>query len=1437
VKSHWIVTREAKVEAAELECKRAGAAVARAEADRVEAKEIWLQTMKSAAGATPESNDGGASEWLLVARARVRSEARSLALAEAHLDATRDVVPAQQDIDDDLATSKKRELSSTSDRLWRERDEAVLWVPTNEKPGEDAEKERIMMTARGCRGRRKAGRMLAADSEGFGSVYEGPFRLKVEEWGPAPALREGTMAQCCEVHNFPLPVWQDEEWAFIAPQEYATVQARVQARVALTERKTAALKAGDTRDLFAPGRFVARTVEGGLIVHDASRMPIAGEILPCGRQVRCLLSYEIYVSLAEFRRAYHLPPMGKYPTFLYGSGHPLGGEMVEEAHLDRRKNKYAQFAVCPSKNGVITAVSREEKLDASQDDPVTGDHSQAFDPSELFSQKAMDNWATWAAFRGVEPATTMGQLTNANGIYYCWKEGFAQIVPRSDPRLGLTEEQMMCPLAVFEAYVLIAMGLPDQITWGPVERSSDGMLMRTSVQVSLVGRGITATAFSYQGTAMASERSARAACALWAGPALRYFLRFDLTDVTCAQCHSVITRQECVRLPSLRGDGLRNSFCTVDVANLCLQRLSLKPLRRMQGEQVGLLVGVLVCCRTCDATVALVSGDTKDPHAAALDDETEISNYLVGREASLMAQSLTGTPAEPGVTGAVDTHRLRQMKWRKLFAALLANKRSLPSRFEGERARARATLPWVAPSWVPPVDDRWIGSARDLRVPVPLRAATEKGLNWGIVPIDSELVGELNAATPTQMFRPIVLRLMSSYDEVALASGASMCTMGDEPAKVHVVRTDELPADSHRWEGPDKPLPIWQITMLGLYVMRVLVSGAGITTLILASQDGARYKPLTFAVILTVVLSGADSVKSALTLMRDMTTPAGETSTKECGGLALQLSPKWAAELETFAQVLVQLRRGQRAVVSEAPANSDGLPRDDEMVALISQEMVASARVLIGQAKSLAVLEARLGNFQINGPMGQDSILLLCYGCMDEVRLRVRLGRDSEVVMVAALAEGYERIYGGVSVNWQGATASIVRKAGAAVGGAVAVVRVRELRRLFPAEGVNRSAPFSDRGKYRLAYVKVRLATGSVAWALTFVMSNPAWVTEPSWDYLQAVVKLLDAYHRPRQQCRGYTRLNVFDSEGFRRGVFTNSPHQMDFDANKDFPLKGLPTSRRRKVAVQRLFPPISVGHARRLQQVFKRDVPCCNVSPCSCSGVALHKRVMVQALGEGFDDTVPYNGNLYSGFPKTSWSQPPLFLYSLDVAGLIFRLLRKPLSPQERQGLLEVRSMDGRFSDAVWDISDRALLDVCYALAYEHRYALHHARSVEDVDGFFLRRRVVDGLTPIVSFTIPSPLPPWIEVMNESNRPLSPEQCKWVTELRNRDPRFKRDSTMPDAAMREYLYMRQVEAMAWAQRSAVAAARMAGATANTALEAAFQARHMRIAHGKRFAS
>ena len=104
----------------------------------------------------------------------------------------------------------------------------------------------------------------------------------------------------------------------------------------------------------------------------------------------------------------------------------------------------------------------------------------------------------------------------------------------------------------------------------------------------------------------------------------------------------------------------------------------------------------------------------------------------------------------------------------------------------------------------------------------------------------------------------------------------------------------------------------------------------------------------------------------------------------------------------------------------------------------------------------------------------------------------------------------------------------------------------------------------------------------------------------------------------------------------------------------------------------------------------------------------------------------------------------------------------------------------------------------------------------------------------------------PFIDAFDQVNpAPITSEQLLWMWDLRTRDTRFSLpkwlavsvDTTERDEEVKEYLYLRQVEALAWAQRAAIKAASHATSVAYAAAEAVFHARRLKIAAGARFSS
>jgi hypothetical protein len=817
------------------------------------------------------------------------------------------------------------------------------------------------------------------------------------------------------------------------------------------------------------------------------------------------------------------------------------------------------------------------------------------------------------------------------------------------------------------------------------------------------------------------------------------------------------------------------------------------------------------------------------------------------KQIALLAESLTGLPPLSGVNGPGDGHLLLQALWRELMGQLVSTKpKVLLDVHNGVVVFDRATVPQVAFAGGVQVIN-FVGGVWTTEIPamlpVQLPVSVAPGADWGAKRVDVKCIHQVNDAvsTPATRFKMVAISLMGQTKEVNLVRSCQSGRRDEQPELVHVIRSDALPADC-------EPLPIWRLTSMMLYVMRVLVSGHGVKTLVLASRNQEWYKPLALAVVLNVVLSAAGSVSEALLLLLDSAEPQADVLVRRSAEerrhtgpfdrdgcfMAGQLSKIWMKELEAFVHVLVQLRRNRTPVVNSRGRASHTIhASEDEDTMQITHEMLHCGFVLTEAAKRQVELKTRVGDRQLYGPNAQFTVFVFTYGCMNAELISSRLRRDSKVTMVPAVLDDHERAYGGVSRGWGGcATATIMRKTGAKVLGAVAVLRLDEVPQLFRFEGCNPDAPFSHRGKYRMTWVQIRFSSGSLAWALVFVMVKPVWGRPPSYEYLLRVNELVLEYHPEycawikNERNEDYGSLVVYDARGNRRGLFIGSPNQMDRDCNMKWPVTGGPSVKGSRILQQSYnrFPRISGVHARWLKRLFERP------------GTSFNIRRLVEEFAKSvFTQCGPLSMEWLKEMPTDLDGQPPLMLYTANSTGIVFKVNRM-LTEKEAYELAVIRAADGRYSCSN-DIPAPALIDMAYALAYEVRAARHPGRIMEDRTGFINEACMHSELDLRSAFSMPLGPSPGIDVSVPQFQALSVPQREWVTELRRRDPRFKPDPCMIDSAMREYFYMRQVEALAWAQRTAIAAAKSAGAIANAAMEAAFQAGHVRIAHGKCFSS
>jgi hypothetical protein len=486
----WCAAAGEKFDGAVVELGHAETALVQAELNVARAAARWGQVndldkarfnfLTGAASTTTTSTD--ATNWMQVARAQQLSQKGAHEAAKLHVLVSADLMNAQEMLTSaGCYSSMHMNLEMASDdvvprffsmkELYEDRDRMLVCCPFDSvAPGDGAKekdgREPVRLTADGCLGRRNAGRLIAAvEVQGFGSRLDEDFSSAFSKWGPAPELLTNAASNAAKFQpDGGVPDWELEQSAFLPTANgKSATPAKSEAMAALVVRQAEAARAGDSRELFAPGCFVARTADDAVVLDDGSMLPLAGKILPDGRKIWDYISYKIYDDIQAWREAYFL---SVYPTLVYAKGHPMCGEFVGDGVGSTLSHGLGGFAPCPSEDGVVPAVSREECVDVAQDvrrSNVPGTLER--DPSRRFNQYGMGAYAHWLRQRGMHAALTVADTCNQWGCFYSWGSGFCQVIPRSDPSLSLTLEQMMDPVATLEAFVLSATGLADQVSW------------------------------------------------------------------------------------------------------------------------------------------------------------------------------------------------------------------------------------------------------------------------------------------------------------------------------------------------------------------------------------------------------------------------------------------------------------------------------------------------------------------------------------------------------------------------------------------------------------------------------------------------------------------------------------------------------------------------------------------------------------------------------------------------------------------------------------------------------------------------------------------------------------------------------------------------------------------------------------------------------------
>lgn len=126
--------------------------------------------------------------------------------------------------------------------------------------------------------------------------------------------------------------------------------------------------------------------------------------------------------------------------------------------------------------------------------------------------------------------------------------------------------------------------------------------------------------------------------------------------------------------------------------------------------------------------------------------------------------------------------------------------------------------------------------------------------------------------------------------------------------------------------------------------------------------------------------------------------------------------------------------------------------------------------------------------------------LLFSYGSNHPEQLARRLGRPIQTY--PALADGWARVFRGMSRTWGGGVASLERKAGAVTYGLVVPVDEEDLRILDRYEGVPRS--------YRRKTVDVE-AMGQPERAVAYIATSREF-NPPTREYLEAVARTISTH-------------------------------------------------------------------------------------------------------------------------------------------------------------------------------------------------------------------------------------------------------------------------------------------------------------------------------------
>lgn len=127
---------------------------------------------------------------------------------------------------------------------------------------------------------------------------------------------------------------------------------------------------------------------------------------------------------------------------------------------------------------------------------------------------------------------------------------------------------------------------------------------------------------------------------------------------------------------------------------------------------------------------------------------------------------------------------------------------------------------------------------------------------------------------------------------------------------------------------------------------------------------------------------------------------------------------------------------------------------------------------------------------------------LFCYGSNNQAQLEKRLGRD--VQTVPAYLNGYSRVFVGHSRNWNGAVASLVKKANKTVYGLCALVDDDDLEVMDGYEGAS----------YERKNIKMSILMNGKEQKITAIAYIADGLEEgiPSKSYLEACAKTVSTF-------------------------------------------------------------------------------------------------------------------------------------------------------------------------------------------------------------------------------------------------------------------------------------------------------------------------------------